>query len=91
MKLRDKNVSEKDSTNRNDFPKENNTHVSENTHKIYMNDKQIEFLIKCIDISQSSETIKPDMSEVELIRELSELNEYIQETKLGSTIYYDLN
>ena len=78
MKLRDKNVSEKDSTNR-------------NTHKIYMNDKQIEFLIKCIDISQSSETIKPDMSEVELIRKLSELNESIQEIKLGSMVYYDLN
>ena len=78
MKLRDKNVSEKDSTNR-------------NTHKIYMNDKQIEFLIKCIDISQSSETIKPDMSEVELIRKLSELNEDIQEIKLGKVVYYDLN
>ena len=56
-----------------------------------MNDKQIEFLIKCIDISQSTLSIKPEKSEVELIRELSELNEYIQETKLGSTIYYDLN
>ena len=65
--------------------------MNENTHKIYMNDKQVEFLIKCIDISQSSETIKPDMSEVELIRELSELNEDIQETKLGKVVYHDLN
>jgi len=70
---------------RNDFPKENNT------HKVIMNDKQIEFLIKCIDISQSTLSIKPEKSEVEIIRELSELNEDIQETKLGDTIYYDLN
>ena len=60
-------------------------------HKISISDKQIEFLIKCIDISQSIESIKPEKSEVELIRTLSELNENIQELKLGSTIYYDLN
>ena len=60
-------------------------------HVIEIEDKQIEFLIKCIDISQSSEMIKPEKSEVELIRELSELNEDIQEMKLGSMIYYDLN
>jgi hypothetical protein len=71
-------LSGKDSTNR-------------NTHKVIMNDKQIEFLIKCIDISQSTLSIKPEKSEVEIIRELSELNEDIQETKLGDTIYYDLN
>ena len=70
---------------RNDFPKENNV------HKVMLNDKQVEFLIKCIDISQSTLSIKPEKSEVELIRELSELNEDIQETKLGDTIYYDLN
>ena len=70
---------------RNDFLKENNV------HKVIMNDKQIEFLIKCIDISQSTLSIKPEKSEVELIRELSLLNEDIQETKLGDTIYYDLN
>ena len=65
--------------------------LSENTHKVIMNDKQIEFLIKCIDISQSTLSIKPEKSEVELIRELSKMNEDIQETKLGDTIYYDLN
>ena len=70
---------------RNDFPKENNV------HKVMLNDKQVEFLIKCIDISQSTLSIKPEKSEVEIIRELSELNEDIQETKLGDTIYYDLN
>ena len=60
-------------------------------HKISMSDKQVEFLIKCIDISQSTLSIKPEKSEVELIRELSKMNEDIQETKLGQDlIYYDL-
>ena len=56
-----------------------------------LSDKQIQFLVKCIDISQSTQSVKPDLNEVELIRKLSELNENIQETKLGDTIYYDLN
>ena len=56
-----------------------------------MSDKQVEFLVKCIDISQSTQSIKPDMSEVELIRKLTSINENIQETKLGQDlIYYDL-
>ena len=70
---------------RNDFLKENNV------HKVIMNDKQIEFLIKCIDISQSLESITPDKSEIELIRNLTNIHEDIQELKLGSDVYYDLN
>ena len=60
-------------------------------HTIELSDKQVEFLIKCIDISQSTQSLKPDKSESELIRELSELNEEIQQHKHGDTIYYDLN
>ena len=60
-------------------------------HQIDVDDKQIEFLVKCIDISQSTQSIHPDKSEVEIIRKLSELNENIQETKLGrDLVYYDL-
>lgn len=56
-----------------------------------MSDKQVEFLVKCIDISQSTQSIKPDLNEVELIRELTRINECIQEDKLGQDlIYYDL-
>ena len=60
-------------------------------HKILINDKQVEFLIKCIDISQSTQSLKPDKSEAELIRELTNLNEEIQETKHGNDlVFYDL-
>ena len=56
-----------------------------------MSDKQVEFLVKCIDISQSTQSIKPDLNEVKLIRELTKINESIQEDKLGrDLIYYDL-
>ena len=60
-------------------------------HKISISDKQVEFLIKCIDISSSTQSIKPDMSEVELIRKLTSINECIQEDKLGQDLmFYDL-
>ena len=60
-------------------------------HRIFMSDKQVEFLIKCIDISQSTQSMKPDLNEVELIRELTRINENIQEDKLGQDlVYYDL-
>ena len=60
-------------------------------HKISINDKQVEFLVKCIDISQSTQSIKPDLSEVKLIRKLTSINESMQEDKLGQDlIYYDL-
>ena len=59
-------------------------------HKILINDKQVEFLIKCIDISQSTQSLKPDLNEVELIRKLTKINESIQEDKHGrDLIYYD--
>ena len=46
---------------------------SDIVHEVSLNDKQIEFLVKCIDISQSTQSIKPDKSEAELIRELTNL------------------
>ena len=55
-----------------------------------LSDKQIQFLVKCIDISQSTQSVKPDLNEVELIRKLSELNEEIQNDKAGEDLYYDL-
>ena len=61
----------------------NNSSNSNSNHKISLSDKQLEFLIKCIDISQSTQSLKPDLSEMEIIRKLSELNEEIQYDKYG--------
>ena len=64
---------------------------SDIVHEVSLNDKLIEFLVKCIDISQSTQSLKPDKSEAELIRELTNLNEEIQETKHGNDlVFYDL-
>jgi len=61
------------------------------SHQIMLNDKQIEFLIKCIDLSSSGQSMKPDLNEVELIRKLTKINDLIQEDKHGQDlIYYDL-
>ena len=61
---------------------------SDIVHEVSLNDKQIEFLVKCIDISQSTQSLKPDKSEAELIRELTNLNEEIQETKHGNDLVF---
>ena len=60
-------------------------------HQVNLSDKQVEFLIKCIDISQSTQSLKPDLNEWKIIRKLSELNDSIQEHKHGNMISYDLN
>jgi|TARA_B100002003_G_C14087363_1_gene523063 hypothetical protein len=60
-------------------------------YNVSLSDKHIQFLIKCIDISQSTQSIKPDKSETEIIHELEKLNDEIQDDKYGDdTIYYDL-
>ena len=59
------------------------------SHEVELSDRQIEFLVKCIDISSSIEDLKPDFSESEIIRKLSELNDEIQETKHGHDLMYN--
>ena len=59
-------------------------------HNVTLSNKQVEFLMKCIDICQSTQSIKPDLSEAKVIKKLSELNDRIQDDKYGETIFYDL-
>ena len=62
------------------------------SYEVKLSDRQIEFLVKCIDISSSIEDLKPDLSESEIIRKLSELNDEIQETKYGhNLVHNDIN
>ena len=65
--------------------------MKDNRHyNINLSDKHIEFLVKCIDISQSIQSIKPDKSETEIINELGKLNDKIQDDKYGDTLYADV-
>ena len=60
-------------------------------YNVSLSDKQVEFLVKCIDISSSTQSIKPDLNEVELIRKLTKINDSIQEDKHGQDLmFYDL-
>ena len=59
-------------------------------HNVTLSNKQVEFLMKWIDICQSTQSIKPDLSEAKDIKKLSELNERIQDDKYDDTIFYDL-
>ena len=59
-------------------------------HNVKLSNKQVEFLMKCIDICQSTQSIKPDVSEAKVIRKLSELNDRFQDDKYGDTFFYDL-
>ena len=62
---------------------------SQINHEVELSDKQVEFLVKCIDISKSTQSLKPDLNESEIIRKLSELNDEIQETKHGHDLMYN--
>ena len=57
---------------------------------VTLSNKQVEFLMKCIDICQSTQSIKPALSEAKVIKKLSELNDRIQDDKYDDTIFYDL-
>ena len=51
-------------------------------HQVQLNDKQVEFLVKCIDISQELQSMKPEKSEIELIRRLTHIQQKIEYEKL---------
>ena len=51
-------------------------------HQVQLNDKQVEFLVKCIDISQELHSMKPEKSEIELIRRLTHIQQKIEDEKL---------
>jgi len=54
---------------------------------IELNDKQLEFLIKCIDISAKSNVMNPDLQENELIRRLTNLHHRIEDNKYSEFDY----
>ena len=51
-------------------------------HQVQLNDKQVHFLVKCIDITQELQSMKPEKSEIELIRRLTHIQQKIEDEKL---------
>ena len=62
--------------------------MMKNNHQVQLNDKQVEFLVKCIDISQSTQSIKPDKSQMEVIRKLTNIQQKIEDEKVGGDMIY---
>ena len=52
---------------------------------IFLNPGQVEFLVKCIDITQETQSLKPDKSQAEVIRELTRIQQDNEDKK------YDLS
>lgn len=61
--------------------------VKVRSETIELNDKQLEFLIKCIDISAKSSVMNPDLQENELIRRLTNLHHRIEDNKYSEFDY----
>ncbi len=62
------------------------------SHQVNLNDRQVEFLVKCIDITQETQSIKPDRSEAEVIRKLTNIQQDIEDDKVsGDLKFLDLN
>ena len=66
--------------------------IMKKSHQVNLNDKQDEFLVKCIDITQETQSIKPDRSEAEVIRKLTNIQQDIEDDKVsGDLKFLDLN
>ncbi len=60
-------------------------------HQVHLSDKQVEFLVKCIDITQETQSIKPDRSEAEVIRKLTNIQQNIEDDKVsGDLVFLEL-
>ena len=60
------------------------------THQDELNNKQVEFLVKCIDITQETQSLKPDRSQVEVIRKLTQIQQEIEDDA-HDLVSYEIN
>ena len=60
------------------------------THQVELNNKQVEFLVKCIDITQETQSLKPDRSQVEVIRKLTQIQQEIEDDA-HDLVSYEIN
>ena len=51
---------------------------------IFLNPNQVEFLVKCIDITQETQSLKPDKNQAEVIRELTRIQQDNEDKNLGN-------
>ena len=56
----------------------------EKSYGVALSEKQLKFLVHCIDVDQESFLIKPDKEEMDLIRRISRKHDELQDDKYES-------
>ena len=62
----------------------------ENSYGVELSEKQLKFLVNCIDIAQETHSINPDKEESDIIRRLGRKHDELQDQEYQDNIYYEL-
>ena len=60
------------------------------TYGVALSEKQLKFLVNCIDIAQKTHSINPDKEETDIIRRLGNKADELQDQDYQDNIYYKL-
>ena len=61
------------------------------SYGLALNEKTLKFLVRCIDIAQKTESIRPDAEESDLIRRLGKKADELLDQEYDDYSEYDLN
>ena len=62
----------------------------DNSYGVALSEKQLKFLVNCIDIAQKTHSINPDKEETDIIRRLGNKADELQDQDYQDNIYYEL-
>ena len=60
------------------------------SYGVALSEKQLKFLVNCIDIAQKTHSINPDKEETDIIRRLGNKADELQDQDYQYNIYYEL-
>ena len=60
------------------------------SYGVALSEKQLKFLVNCIDIAQKTHSINPDKEETDIIRRLGNKDDELQDQDYQDNIYYEL-
>ena len=60
------------------------------SYGVALSEKQLKFLVNCIDIAQETHSINPDKEETDIIRRLGNKADELQDQDYQDNIYYKL-
>ena len=60
------------------------------SYGVALSEKQLKFLVNCIDIAQKTHSINPDKEETDIIRRLGNKADELQDQDYQDNIYYEL-